>query len=161
PGQASLGVPIEVILRWEPARGPQTRDPVCRTPVSRLSRLRRSAGMTTLLMLALAAPAAAQSSDPAWDKIVAAANAEGALVMDSQPNKAARDFILAEWAKAYPKIALSLSVIPAPQMVARVRTERAAGRYLWDLSVSGANTAYTLAKEGAIDELRAELHHAD
>jgi iron(III) transport system substrate-binding protein len=112
-----------------------------------------------LILIVAARPAVAQDAE--WDKIVAAANAEGALVMDSQPNKASRDFILAEWAKAYPKIALSLSVIPAPQMVARVRTERSAGRYLWDLSVSGANTAYTLAKEGAIDELRPELHRAD
>jgi len=78
--------------------------------------------LATLLVLA---PAAwAQGANPEWDRIVAAANEEGALIMSSQPNKQARDYIHSEWAKAYPKISLSLSVVPAGQLIARIRTER-------------------------------------
>jgi iron(III) transport system substrate-binding protein len=115
--------------------------------------------------LLLAAPAAAQQLSAAeqaeWDKIVAAANAEGSLIMSSQPNKQARDYLHAEWSKAYPKIDLSLSVIPAGQLIARIRTERAAGKYLWDVAVSGGNTAYDLSKDGAIDPLRDYLFMPD
>jgi iron(III) transport system substrate-binding protein len=107
--------------------------------------------------LLVIAASAAQAQDGEWDKLVAAANAEGAITMESQPNKAARDFILAEWAKAYPKIALSLSVIPAPQLLARIRTERAAGMFLWDLAVAGPNTAWGLLNDKALDPLRPEF----
>ena len=123
--------------------------------------IRGSAGMTIGALLLAAMPLHAQDMNAEWAKIVAAANEEGALVMDSQPNKAARDFILSEWAKAYPKIALSLSVIPTGQLVARIRTERAAGRYLWDLAVSGAPTGYILAKEGVLDPLKPEFFAPD
>jgi iron(III) transport system substrate-binding protein len=119
---------------------------------------------TTLAVAAVALltiPAAAQDWKAGWDKIVAAANEEGALVMSSQPNQQARDFLHREWAKAYPKIKLSLSVIPAPQLIARLRTERAAGKYLWDLAVSGAGTGYLMSKEGVLDPVADEFVFPD
>ena len=120
-------------------------------------RSRTSVPLCLCGLILLAAPRPAIAQNPEWDKIVAAANAEGELVMSSQPNKQARDFIHSEWSKAYPKIALSLSVVPAGQLIARIRTERAAGKYLWDVAVSGGNTAYDLSKDGAIDPLVPEL----
>jgi ABC-type Fe3+ transport system substrate-binding protein len=111
------------------------------------------AAIAALTLLA-ASPSLAQDWKAEWDKAVAAAKKEGELVMNSQPNKAARSFILSQWAKTYPDIKLSLSVVPTSQLVARIRTERAAGQYLWDVSVSGATTGFELYKEGTIAELR-------
>jgi ABC-type Fe3+ transport system substrate-binding protein len=109
----------------------------------------------------LLAPAQAVAQDKAeWDKLVAAAEAEGTIIMESQPNKNARDFLLSAWGKAYPKITLNLSVTGAP-FLARIRTERAAEKYLWDIAVSGATNGYTLSKEGVLDPIAPELISPD
>jgi len=101
--------------------------------------------------------AAAEDWPAQWAKMVAAANAEGEVVMQSEPFKTAREFLLAEWPKAFPKIKLNLSVVPESQFVARLRTERSAGKYLWDVAVSGASTGYALGKEGIVDPLLPEM----
>ena len=103
------------------------------------------------------APANAQDWNSEWDKVVAAANAEGALVLDSQPNIEMRKYVQEEWAKAYPKIALSVSTTPGTQFLARIRTERSVDKYLWDVSVSSVTTAYTLYHEGILDPLQPEF----
>jgi iron(III) transport system substrate-binding protein len=113
-----------------------------------------------LLVALWAGPSAAQSRDQAtaeWDRIVAAAEKEGTVVINSQPNPVWRDFILREFAKAYPKIELNFSMIPSEQFVARVRVERQTGKYLWDLGAAGAAAGFTLYKDGAIDPLLPEL----
>jgi len=103
------------------------------------------------------APANAQDWNSEWDKVVAAANAEGALVLDSQPNIEMRKYVQEEWAKAYSKIALSVSTTPGAQFLARIRTERSVNKYLWDVSVSSVTTAYTLYHEDVLDPLRPEF----
>ena len=75
-------------------------------------------------------PASAQDWRAEWDKVVAAASAEGTLVLDSQPNIEMRKYVQEEWAKAYPKIALSVSTTPGTQFLARIRTERSVDKYL-------------------------------
>src|SRR6185437_1378638 len=122
------------------------------------------AGSALLLAIAVwATPAAAQSSDQVaaakaeWDRTVAAAEKEGSVVINSQPNLVWRDFILREFAKAYPKIQLNFSMIPSGQFVARVRVERQAGKYLWDLGAAGAAAGFALYKDGAIAPLLPEL----
>src|SRR4029078_6061149 len=119
---------------------PQTRDPECGTPGSRLSL--RSAGMTILAFLSVLAvlPAQAQDFKAEWAKLVAEAEKEGALVIHSQPNQAFRNFIQTEFGKAYPKIALTVDALPETQFWARIRTERQADKYLWDMSVRGSST---------------------
>ena len=118
----------------------------------------RTAALAAAALAVLApAPAHAQDWKAEWDKTVAAANEEGTVVISSQPNKNARDFIQREWPKAFPKIRLSLSVVPSSQLVARIRTERAAGKYLWDAAFSGASTGYVLSKEGVIDPIASEF----
>jgi len=110
-----------------------------------------------------AGPAAAQSPDQVrgWkaemQRVVAAAEKEGELIFQSQPNQEARDFLLREWQKAYPKIALQLNVIPLPQWLARVRTERQADKYLWDVAVAGFNVAYPMSHEGILDPVLDEM----
>ena len=110
-----------------------------------------------LALLAVARPAAAQDWKADWDRTVAAANQEGALVLDSQPNLEMRKYIQDEWAKAYPKIVLSVSATPGSQYIARIRTERGADKYLWDVSVSSSATAYVLYHEGILDPLMPEF----
>jgi iron(III) transport system substrate-binding protein len=108
-------------------------------------------------LCALSATSFAQDFKADWARIVAAAEREGELILQSQPNQAARDFILREFPKAYPAIKVSLSVVPEAQFVARIRTERQAEKYLWDMAVAGASTGYALAKEGIVDPLVPEL----
>jgi iron(III) transport system substrate-binding protein len=109
------------------------------------------------LIFARSAPADAQDWQAEWNKVVAAANAEGTLVLDSQPNIEMRKYVQEEWAKAYPKIALSVSTSPGTQFIARIRTERSVDKYLWDVSVSSVTTAYTLYHEGVLDPLQPEF----
>jgi ABC-type Fe3+ transport system substrate-binding protein len=92
-----------------------------------------------------------------WAKLVAAANEEGAVVINSQANQAARAYLEREWPKAFPKIKLDISVLREPQILARVRTERQAGKYLWDASVAVTSAGYVLAKEGVLDPLLPEM----
>ncbi len=115
------------------------------------------AALVAGLALVRVAPASAQDWQAEWDKVVAAANAEGTLVLDSQPNIEMRKYVQEEWAKAYPKIALSVSTTPGTQFLARIRTERSVDKYLWDVSVSSVTTAYTLYHENVLDPLEPEF----
>ena len=108
-----------------------------------------------------AAPAWAQDWKAEWDRTVAAAEKEGTLTMESQPNRSARAFLEKEWAKAFPKIKLSINAIPSSQFMARIRNERKAGKNLWDFAISGGNTGYILSKEGLIDPIANEFIYPD
>ena len=101
--------------------------------------------------------AAAQDRNADWDKIVAAAEREGTVVINSQPNQAWRDYIQREFPKAYPKIPLNMSVLPTEEFIARVRTERQAGKYLWDVVASGAVSGFALEKDNALDPIVPEF----
>lgn len=121
------------------------------------------AGFALFVAALWAGPAGAQSPDQIaaskaeWDRTVAAAEKEGSVVINSQPNLVWRDFILREFAKAYPKIEVNFSMIPSEQFIGRVRVERQADKYLWDLGAAGAAAGFALYKDGAIDPLLPEL----
>src|SRR5579863_4228702 len=126
--------------------------------------MRKRWGLATIAVavaLCAASPIWAQAqsgvSNAEWDKIVAAAEKEGAVIINSQPNPVWRDFLLREFAKAYPKIELNISMIPSEQFVARVRVERQTGKHLWDLGAAGAAAGFALYKDAAIDPLLPEL----
>lgn len=95
--------------------------------------------------------AAAQGWKAEWARTVAAAEKEGTVVLNTQPNKRMRAYVQKAWAKAYPKIKLSMSVVPGRQFIARIKTERKAGRYLWDAAFSGAPGGFVLSKVGIVD----------
>jgi iron(III) transport system substrate-binding protein len=116
----------------------------------------RAATLGSVILIRIA-PAGAQDWQAEWDKVVATANAEGALVLDSQPNIEMRKYVQEEWGKAYPKILLSVSTTPGTQFLARIRTERSVDKYLWDVSVSSVSAAYTLYHEGILDPLPPEF----
>ena len=119
---------------------------------------------TRLLMagaLALVASGAHADFKSDWAKLVADAEKEGELVVYALPNQVTREFMLAEWRKAFPKISIAATVMQQPQFVARIRTERSAGKYLWDVAYTGHPAGYILAKEGALDPVVPELIDPD
>jgi hypothetical protein len=107
----------------------------------------------TALTLFATAPTLAQD----WQSVVAAAEKEGAIVINSQPNEVARNFLLKEFPKAYPKIQVSLSVVPTNQFVARVRAERQTNNFLWDVGLAGPPSGFALAHDGALDPVLPEF----
>ena len=108
-------------------------------------------------LCALPAFAFAQDWKTEWARLVAAAEKEGQVFFQSQPNQGARDFLQREWAKAFPKIELQLSVTPTAQFLARIRTERQADKYLWDVGLAGFTIAYPISREGMLDPVLDEL----
>jgi iron(III) transport system substrate-binding protein len=104
-----------------------------------------------------AAPALAQSASPEWDQTVAAAEKEASVTVNIPSGNTLRDFFVTEWPKAFPKITLTLSSIDEGTWIARVRIERSAGKYLWDASMSGSVTAFTMKKDGVTVPIVPEL----
>jgi iron(III) transport system substrate-binding protein len=120
---------------------------------------RRIAGLLLALVALGAGPAAAAAQDgqAEWQKTLDAANAEGSLILYSQPNQDARAFLLREFPKAFPQIKLSLSVVDSAEFVARIRTERSAGKYLWDVALSGPPGGIILSHDGILDPVLPEI----
>ena len=117
--------------------------------MSATRQLARWLGAAALAAVSLST-ASAQDWKTEFAKTVDAANQEGTLLFYSQPNKAAQEFILTEFPKAYPKIHVSLSAIPGAEFIARIKTERGAGKYLWDVALAGPPVGYILAHDGTI-----------
>ena len=104
-----------------------------------------------LIAAVLAALPLAASEAADWTQertqLVAAAEKEGEIDFFSQPNLAARTFISAEWAKAYPSIKLSITATEGSQIVGRVKIERQSEKYLWDVIMTGSNIGFAMAKD--------------
>jgi ABC-type Fe3+ transport system substrate-binding protein len=111
----------------------------------------RTALLSAAVLAVLPFQAKAQDWKAEYQKTLTAANQEGELIMQSQPNQQAREFLQREWPKAFPNIKLSMSVIQSPQFAARIRTERAADKYLWDFALSGFTISYAMGHEGILD----------
>jgi iron(III) transport system substrate-binding protein len=94
-------------------------------------------------------------------QLIAAAEKEGEIDFFSQPNLAARTFISAEWAKAYPSIKLSITATPGSQIVGRMRIERQSEKYLWDVVMTGSVIGFEMVKEGFVDPFLPELIDPD
>ena len=115
------------------------------------------ASVVAFAVTAASGTAFAQDWKADFARIVDAANTEGSLILNSQPNQAARDFLNREFPKAYPKITLSLSVINTGEFVQRIRTERQSGKYLWDVALAGPPTGFILARDGILDPILPEF----
>jgi iron(III) transport system substrate-binding protein len=94
-------------------------------------------------------------------KLTAAAESEGELTLFSQPNRAAREFLATEWAKAYPKIKLSISAFAGQELEPRMKLERSSGKYLWDIVFTGSTIGFDLTKDGFIDPFLDEIRDPD
>jgi len=112
--------------------------------------------LATILCLVSAA-ASAQEWKAEWDRLVAAANTEGKVVVCMSPSVGRRDYLLSAWKADFPQIELSLSIVSGSAFVPAVVTERNAGRYLWDVFHSGPNTGVSAIKAGLLDPLLPEV----
>ncbi len=110
-----------------------------------------------LALVSFASAAFAQDWKVEWDRTVAAAEEEGTVIVDEVSDRAWQQFVTREFAAAFPKIKLDGSRISPPDFVARVRVERASGKYLWDVAAAGPNPVYALYKDGAVDPILPEL----
>ncbi|HWE72704.1 MAG TPA: extracellular solute-binding protein [Stellaceae bacterium] len=111
--------------------------------------------------LLIAAPSLHAQSSPEWDQAVAAADREGSIVINMPAGNALRDFLAGEWPKTFPKISLVTNSIDEGTWIARVRLERQSGKFLWDASLSGSVTAYTMKNDGFVLPIPPQLVLAD
>ena len=117
--------------------------------LKKLSRRDGSPIVAVLLLLfctAAWAGEAAQGGGKEWEKLVAAAEAEGQVGIAGPPGDAFRDAIVDAFRKAYPKIRVELLGGSGRDKVARILRERQAGVYEWDLYISGPTSALAAFK---------------
>ena len=69
----------------------------------------------------------------AWKQTVAAANKEGTLILGAPRPVGVRKAIVRLWKKDFPGIALNLSPAGGGEWQTRIKTERKAGKFLWDV----------------------------
>ncbi|MEX0729810.1 MAG: substrate-binding domain-containing protein [Aquisalimonadaceae bacterium] len=94
-------------------------------------------------------------ADTAWEEVVAAAEREGKVTIIGPPVQPHRDTIMG-FEEAYPNIRVEYTGMAPPQFEARLNAERGAGRYLWDILISGmSSTVYERQiPQGWFDPLR-------
>ena len=122
--------------------------------VSTVSRRAAIAG-TSAVAPARSAPAFAQAN--AFAALVAAAKAEGSVVVDGPPLDTVRLALVQSFQDAY-GIPISYISSGSSASGARVRAERAAGKYLLDVFVSGSDTpTMTFLPAGWLDKVEPVL----
>jgi iron(III) transport system substrate-binding protein len=112
--------------------------------------LRPPSMQAALLALILTPIWSGASAQPAWQgewkKTIAAAKAEGRVIVGAPRPPGMRDAVKQLWAKDYPGIDIQFVPAGGPEWPTRIRTERDAGKYLWDVYLAGPATAtYRLA----------------
>ena len=110
-----------------------------------------------LLLIFCLGPAAAQDWQAEWKRTVAAAEMEGALIISAPTTHEIRNFIAARWAKDFPKIRITQTNVLGSEFIPRIKQERQAGKYLWDVAFSAMTAGYELGKVGIVDPLRPEF----
>jgi iron(III) transport system substrate-binding protein len=91
-----------------------------------------------LLARAASAPA---SSDPAWNKIVAAAKKEAKVVIIGPSGSDVRDAYTIGFQKKYPEIQVDFSGMRGAEVAPKLLAELNAKHYLTDIAVAGTTTA--------------------
>src|SRR5579863_3448099 len=105
-------------------------------------------------IVATALPAAA---DPRQDyaQTLAAARAEGKVIVTGPPGADQRRAIAQSWAKDFPDIALDYTGARGTQVISKIVRERLAGIYNWDVILAATNpTAFTLVPIHALAPFR-------
>jgi ABC-type Fe3+ transport system substrate-binding protein len=109
------------------------------------------AGASAALVAAATAPAHAQTGVLAT--LVSAAQAEGSVVLDGPPNDIARQGLVSGFQREY-GIPISYVTSGSSSSSARIRAERAAGKYVLDVFLSGADAAcLTFLPSGWLDRI--------
>jgi len=91
-----------------------------------------------------------------WEQTLAAAKKEGAINVSGPPQEAERSVIL-KFRDAYPDIKLNYTGLRGEELMPRAETERTAGTYAWDVSISGVGTQYPYIKKGFFDPFKAQI----
>ncbi len=108
------------------------------------------ASIIVFLFLSIGVNAVAQVSWQAeWEKTVEAAKVEGQLVIYAGADY---DALFAEFQKKYPEIKVTSVIATGREVAQRMMTERRAGKYLVDLYLDGASTAYSILYRGKVIE---------
>jgi iron(III) transport system substrate-binding protein len=119
--------------------------------MSSLTRRAAIAGAFVAAAAARTAPASAQTD--AMKALVAAAKTESSIVVDGPPISAVREMIVDGFQRAY-DIAVTFVSSTGPASGARIRAERAAGKYLLDVLVGGIDTpTLTALPSGWLDKV--------
>jgi iron(III) transport system substrate-binding protein len=118
--------------------------------------------VVVLLLLPLGGPArTAGAQADAFAALVAAAKAEGSVVVDGPPLDPVRNALTHDFEAAY-GIPVTYLGGGGSQSGARVRAERAAGKYLLDVFVSGSETPLlTFLPSGWLDRIEPALIEPD
>jgi iron(III) transport system substrate-binding protein len=103
----------------------------------------------------------AVAQTPAMAALIAAAKAEGSVVIDGPPNAEARQGLLTGFQREY-GIPVSYIDSGSSSSSARIRAERAAGKYVLDVFLSGADAAcLTFLPSGWLDRIEPVLAAPD
>ena len=103
------------------------------------------------------APTAGVAGPPGWDEIVAAAKKEGKLALAGPLGDEVRKALVDPFEKKY-GISIEYMAQSGSEFVPRLKAERDAGQYLWDVYVGGTSTPITQFKPmGALDPLEPAL----
>jgi iron(III) transport system substrate-binding protein len=123
---------------------------------------RRDVMLSGAAFAALGGVANSQTGDPAaFEALIKAAKQEGAVVLDGPPDDAVREAMTNGFKQRY-GIALSYISSGSSRSGARVRAERAAGKYLLDVFLSGADTPLvTFLQSGWLDPISLALVDPD
>lgn len=109
---------------------------------------------TVIGLLAILFGLQAVAQDAEWNRTVEAAKQEGLLVIGGPPARALRSALTDEFTKAYPEIKIEYVGGFPHELEPRILQERGAGRFLWDVYISGAPSAiFTLKARGALDPI--------
>ncbi|HEV8022626.1 MAG TPA: extracellular solute-binding protein [Candidatus Lustribacter sp.] len=124
-------------------------------PYHSITRRNAIAGTAAVLAAAASPPAFAQTGSMA--ALVAAAKAEGSVVVDGPPINDVRDALVSGFQQAY-GIPVSYISSGTSASGARVRAERSAGKYLLDVFLSGSDTpTLTFLPGGWLDKVEPVL----
>lgn len=109
---------------------------------------------TVIGVLAILFGLQALAQDAEWNRTVEAAKQEGLLVIGGPPARALRSALTDEFTKAYPELKIEYVGGFPHELEPRILQERGAGRFLWDVYISGAPSAiFTLKAKGALDPI--------
>jgi iron(III) transport system substrate-binding protein len=119
---------------------------------------RRQVLLTAAAFAALGGHAAAQTADPAaLEALIKAAKQEGNVVLDGPPQDEVREAVTTAFKAKY-GITVSYISSGSSRSAARVRAERAAGRYLLDVFISGPDTPlFSFRPAGWLDPIAPAL----
>jgi len=116
----------------------------------------KSLRMATVLGFFASGAATAQSAgQQEWDKVLAAAQKEGVVVVSGPPTAVQRAVITKEWAKDFPAIQLQYTGARGSEIMSKVVRERLAGIYNWDAALASTDpTVFDLGPIHALAPLR-------